>query len=518
VRVTWTNHLQNNPHLFAVDPTLHWADPNDAGMPAAPFAPYPPGFPSAQAPVPIVTHLHGGEVSSVSDGFPLAFYTADGKQGPSYGSILTGESSAATYLYPNAQPPAALWYHDHALGITRLNVMAGLSGFYILRDPKDTVAASLPSSAFEVPILIQDRTFTADGALAFANNGVNPAVHPYWRPEFFGDVITVNGRVWPDLDVEPTWYRLRVLNGSNARFYDLQFVDDATNPVAFTQIGTDGGYLPEPVTLRDLLIAPGERADLIVNFGVAPGRRIRLLNHANAPFPGGDPPNPETTGQIMQFTVASGKSPPPPQLPAVLAKIPSLSPDQPARVLTLFDVKGDGGPLVTTLNGQSWAAPPSETPRLGSTEDWRIANLSEDAHPIHLHLVKFQLMSRQPFDAKKYTSDWTALNGSPAFPVRTSVKALDPAGYATGAARGPARNERGWKDTIVAMRGEVTTLRVRVAPSDAPQAGPGAASPGVNRYGFDPTEGPGYVWHCHMLDHEDNEMMRPMTIKPYRGR
>ncbi len=487
VRVTWTNHLENVSHMFAVDPTLHWADPNDAGMPMAPFPAFPPGFPSAQSPVPIVTHLHGGEVASSSDGFPLAFVTP-------------GES--ATYVYPNTQRATTLWYHDHALGITRLNVMAGLAGFYLLRDPNDPIASSLPSGALEVPLVIQDRTFAADGSFAFPSDGVNPDVHPYWEPEFFGDVITVNGRTWPNLDVQPRAYRLRLLDGSNARFYHLTLVDDAAHVIPFTQIGTDGGYLPKPVTLRSLLLAPGERADLVVDFSSARGRKLRFVNDANAPYPGGDPPDPDTTGQVMQFSVSDDTPTPPAPLPTTLASIDPLTPDSPTRVLTLLEIEGAGGPLVSTLNGQHWDAPVSETPRVGSTEDWQIVDLTDDAHPIHLHLVSFQLVSRQPLDADKYKADWSALNGSPVFPVMTAVKSLDPSAYTNGPARAPSDGELGWKDTIVVMPGEVTTIRVRFAPVDAPV------------FPFDPTSGPGYVWHCHILDHEDNEMMRPMQIVP----
>lgn len=517
VRVTWTNALAGVSHMFPVDPTLHWADPDDAGMPMAPFAPYPPGYPSAQATVPLVTHLHGGEVASASDGFPLAFVTPDGKHGPAYGSVVDGETNAATYLYPNGQPATTLWYHDHALGITRLNVMAGLAGFYLLRDPADPMAANLPSGEFDVPLAIQDRTFLADGSLAFPSEGVNPEEHPYWTPEFFGDVIVVNGRTWPNLDVQPRAYRLRLLNGSNARFYHLRLVDEASKPIALTQIATDGGYLPKPVGLEDLLLGPGERADVIVDFSGSKGHRLRFVNDAKTPYPSGDAPDPRTTGQVMQFSVAdappSPPSPPSP-LPEILANVATLTPDQPARVLTLLEVEGKTGPVVSTLNGQHWDAPTSELPRVGATEDWQIVNLTEDAHTVHLHLVQFQLVSRQPIDADKYEDEWTVLNGSPTFPVTTSLKPLDPAGYTKDAARGPNPNELGWKDTLVVMPGEVTTIRIRVAPTDTPASGPGAASPGANLFSFDPTVGPGYVWHCHILDHEDNEMMRPMAIQP----
>jgi FtsP/CotA-like multicopper oxidase with cupredoxin domain len=513
VRVTWTNALQGG-QMFAVDPTLHWADPNGSGTPMPPFAAYPPGYPSAQSSVPLVAHLHGGEVPSASDGFPLAWATAGGKHGEAYGSVVAGQTNAMTFEYPNTQRATTLWYHDHALGITRINVMSGLAGFYLLRDPADALASSLPSGVFEVPIVIQDRSFRADGSLDFPSDGVNPDVHPYWAPEFFGDAIVVNGRTWPNLDVQPRQYRLRMLNGSNARFYNLRLVDDAANTIKFTQIGTDGGYLPKPVVLDALLLAPGERADLLVDFSGSQGQRLRFVNNANAPYPGGDPPDPETSGQIMRFTVLDAKPTVPPTLPSTLVNIARLTPDQPTRILTLLEVEGKDGPLVSTLNGQHWDAPVSETPRMGSTEDWQIVDLTDDAHPIHLHLVQFQLVKRQTLDAHDYKDAWTTLNGTPTFPVMTSVKALDPTAYLNGPARGPNANELGWKDTLVVMPGEVTTIRIRFAPADVPSTGTGSSSPGTNLFGFDPKSGPGYVWHCHILDHEDNEMMRPLSVRP----
>ncbi len=514
VRVTWTNALTDATHLFAVDPTVHWADPNALGMQMPPFVAYPPGYPSAQSGIALVTHLHGGEVASASDGFPTAFVTADGRHGPSYGSTVDGQTNAATFRYPNEQAPATLWYHDHALGLTRLNVQAGLAGFYLLRDPTDAVAAALPSGTQEIPLLLQDRSFDDDGSLAFGAVGTNPEAHPYWNEFFFGDVIVVNGVTWPNLDVEPRRYRLRLVDGSNGRFYHLRLVDAAANLVAFTQIGTDGGYLPKPVALTDLLLSPGERADVLVDFSGHAGRTLRFVNDAPAPFPGGEPPDPETTGQILQFTVASTTPTPPTPIPTSLTTIVPLTPDAPPRVVTLLERMGTNGALISLLNGQSWEAPVSETPRVGSTEDWQIVNLSEHMHPIHLHLVQFQIVGRQPLDGDRYLADWLALNGNPTLPIETAQKSLDPTSYLTEVLEAPRANEHGWKDTLVAQTGKVTTIRVRFAPTNAPTSGTGAASPGVNLFGFDPTMGPGYVWHCHILDHEDNEMMRPMTIGP----
>lgn len=532
--VKWINKIKG-PHLFPVDPTLHWANPNRMKHPHKPWPPFPPGFRKAQKPVPLVTHLHGGEVPPAFDGHPDAWFTRKSfwfpwcrKKGPAYKTSL--------YTYPNTQNPTTLWYHDHALGITRLNVYAGLAGFYLLRNPKkehksghnpfdfqqdgeryvyqDPFQCSehkgpypLPSGPYEIPLVIQDKSFYTDGSLAFPTTGNNPNIHPYWQPEFFGNTITVNGKVWPNLDVERRQYRFRILNGSNARFYNLRL----SNGMPFIQIGTDGGFLPKPVELTSLLLAPAERADILIDFScIEPGTKIVLLNDANAPYPDGNPPDPDTTGQIMQFTVPALSPMPvkPPRLPKRLNVLPPLQPDSPKRVLTLVEEMGPDGPVRVLLNGQPWSAPVTEKAKVGSTEEWWLVNLTADTHPIHLHLVQFQLYNRQNFNVEEYTKKWEEVNGMPPADPPTVVP-VEP--YLVGPPIPPDPNEMGWKDTIRANPGQVTRIRVRFAPQSVP---PCFAKPGMNLFPFDPTAKPGYVWHCHILDHEDNEMMRPYQVEP----
>ena len=498
INVQWVNNVAG-PNPLAVDPTIHWADPNNLGMPLPPFPPFPPGYPLAQSPAPLVTHLHGGETEPPSDGYPEAWFTAgETIKGPGYVKSL--------YHYVNDQEATTLWYHDHALGITRLNVYMGLAGFYLLRDPRaclDGNRSELPRGKYEIPLAIQDRSFFRDGGLAFPNVGVNPEIHPYWEPEFFGDTIMVNGKVWPNLNVEPRQYRFRILNGSNARFYNMAF----SNQMPFIQIGTDGGYLPKPVQLVSLLLAPGERVDILVDFSrLSPGTKIILTNNANAPFPGGDLPDPETTGQIMQFTVLDEAAVAPPRLPKFLAQLVPLGEPDRIRTLTLYEITGPNGPVEILLDGQKWSAPLSELPLVGATEDWQIVNLTTDAHPIHLHLVQFRLVSRQDFLAQQYTADWLAINGEPPFDHPTQGLPVKP--YLLDGAVNPAAHENGWKDTIQAYPGQVTTIRVRFAPQDVK-----ISNPGTNQYPFNPAVKPGYVWHCHILDHEDNEMMRPYKVR-----
>nr|WP_315024523.1 multicopper oxidase [uncultured Aminipila sp.] len=498
IEVQWVNNL-TSPQPLAVDPTIHWANPNDMEMPMPPFPPFPPGFPLAQSPVPIVTHLHGGETEPPSDGYPEAWFTAR--------EAITGpDFITSRYYYGNEQEPTTLWYHDHALGLTRENVYMGLAGFYLLRDPHnplDGKHSELPKGKYEIPIAIQDRSFFDDGSLNFPSVGVNPNIHPYWRPAFIGDTIMVNGKVWPNLNVEPRQYRFRVLNGSNTRFYNLAF----SNQMPFIQIGTDGGYLPKPVQLVSLLISPGERADILVDFSkLSPGTKVVLTNNANAPFPNGNPPDPQTTGQIMQVTVLDRPVVLPSQLPKVLNVLPRLKHVDKTRTLTLIVVGDPTKPLELLLDGQMWDAPVSELPLVGSTEDWQLVNLTRGAHPIHLHLIQFRLISRQDFLATQYTKDWLALNGQPPFDHPTKVLPVEP--YLLDGPINPPAHENGWKDTIQAYPGQITTIRARFAPQDVV-----VSIPGKNFFPFNPAAEPGYVWHCHIIDHEDNEMMRPYKVR-----
>jgi spore coat protein A len=504
IKVKYSNDL-TAPHMFAVDPSVMWADPNNMGMVMPPFPGFPPGYPTAQAPVPICVHLHGGEVPAAVDGGPEAWFTSNGLHGPTYYTAEPTDANAAVYQYPNDQEPATLWYHDHTLGMTRINVVSGMAGFYLLRDDADPIAPLLPQGKYEVPLAIQDRVFNDDGTFNFTIAPTNPDVHPYWGPEYFGDTIMVNGLVWPKMNVDRGAYRFRFLDGSNARFYDLSF----SNGMPFTVIGTEGGYVKSATNVNRFLIAPGERFDVIVDFSnIAPGTSVTLLNSASGPYPSGDPVDPATTGQIMRFDVGSGVGPSAPNLPAQLnptlsGAFPNLPTPSVNRSLVLTEIEGPGGPLELLLDGQSFGAAVSELPKQGATEEWQIANPTMDTHPIHLHLVQFQVVKRQAYDAVAHYNAWVAVNNAagngaappwsgPTVPVDVTPALFGPVMY-------PDATEQGWKDTVKMNPGEVTWIRVRFASQDG--------SP----FSFDPTLGY-YVWHCHIIDHEDNEMMRPYRV------
>jgi len=530
-----------------VDQTIHWADPLGNHPQTTPYL----------GPVPACVHLHGGEVPSAYDGGPDAWWTPDGIKGPGY---VTDQ-----YVYPNEQQAMTMFYHDHALGMTRTNVYSGLAGFYLLFDPVGE-PANLPGGSadnaadqygnpYQVGLAIQDRMFDTNGQLYFPAIGINPE-HPYWLPEFFGDVILVNGAPWPYMQVEPRRYRFRFLNGSNARVYELRLMDKVLKVAgpAFWQIGSDGGLLDAPVKLNDplvakpprLIMASGERADIVIDFSGYAGKWLTLVNGAKAPFPKGVSADPKTNGVVMQFrvgtTVTGGSDPS--LNPATTTTLRPAPIERPVagpvkRALTLNEEMGLGGPLAMFVNNTMWDMDPTESVQVGDTEVWEIINLTADTHPIHLHLFQFQMVNRQAFNTSKYMGVYgmpMAGMGPPLpYDVPTAATGFKLGGnpdvtpYLQGPAVAPDPNERGWKDTFRMNPGEVTRIIVRAAPQDAAEKAaaalpPVAVAPGVNFFGFEPWTpmgqtdsfgypgGPGYVWHCHIIDHEDNEMMRQLMI------
>ena len=545
VRVKWINGLVEpsgdfRPHLLPVDQTLHWANPpggargRDAhGSDQAPYG----------GPVPIVTHLHGGHSTEESDGYPEAWYLPRARNIPP-GYARTGSlyqrfrakaqralgqawtPGSAVFQYDNDQRAATMWYHDHTLGMTRANVYAGPAGFYLLRGgPADAVPGTLPGPApalgdppgrdyFEIPIAIQDRSFTEDGALFYPDNraffeGLDPSqlqipfmpdracggpsdVAPIWNPEFFGNAIVVNGATWPSLEVQQRRYRLRLLNGCNSRFLILRM----SNGLPLWQIGNEGGFLPAPVELPELLLGPAERADVIVDFtDVALGSEVILENLGSGRAVRRRPSRrrlragrPETTGQVMRFHVVAATgvdtSTPPSRLalPAIAplgaatnTRQVSLNEQESATVRVSTDRHGNivldcahgepFGPAEADLgtvnpdgtgNPLGWDEPMTENPALGAIEVWEIS----------------QLHRRRPPDPHP----------------RGDLRGRRPPGDRGPRRRPPESWEAGRKDTVIAYPNEITRVKAL-----------------FDRPGL-------FVWHCHILEHEDNEMMRPYRV------
>jgi spore coat protein A, manganese oxidase len=565
VRIKWINELvdANNrylPHLLPVDPTLHWANPpgGRTGRDTRPTFTSTPG--RYTGPVPMVPHVHGAiGVGDESDGYAEAWWLPDARNIPrgfakfgTWYDFFAGKANQkfgvtwgpgfATFQYPNDQRASTIWYHDHSLGMTRLNVYAGPAGFFIIRGgPSDNVRdsrtgrrAALPGPApalydapgikyYEIPMAIQDRAFNDDGSLFYPDaraffgdvapegpiNSFIPDsdISPIWNPEFIGNTIIVNGNTWPFLEVEQRRYRVRLLNGCDARTLVLKFEDPR---VKVWQIGNEAGFLVAPVNMNDtqlyptetldgtarLLMGPAERADLIVDFsGVPAGASFRLLNiGSDAPF-GGFPIAPEevadpnTTGQVMEFRVIAATSADRSTPPQFL-NLPAIEPlpvETRTRPLCLAEMNspffGDV-PVearLGTVDGSGnyqvikWMDLVTENPGVGDTEIWEFYNTTVDAHPMHIHEVAFEVINRQGITISNQDTE-----------AGTGVVQVDP----NSPARPPEPWERGRKDTVIALPGEVTRVKATFS------------SPGQ------------FVWHCHIVEHEDNEMMRPYRIGP----
>jgi spore coat protein A len=617
ITVDWINDLVDAnggylPHLLPIDRSLHWANPE--GLACAEPGKVKDCRPAVSngsmlqepylGPVPIVTHVHGSHVGPESDGYPEAWwlpaannipagYSTTGTLVNQYGTPTNNVAGVGSFTYQNDQPSTTLWYHDHTLGMTRNNVYAGPAGFWLIRQndggEDGLVSGTLPGPApvageglaetnlppgrnkyREIPIVIQGRSFNADGSLFYPGDraffegvAVNDLSIPFigdnkdpsdiaaiWNPEAFFNVMVVNGVSWPNLDVEPDLYRFRLLNGCNSRFINLSMF--VVNPggtlgaeVPFYQIGAEQSLLPNVVQVSTgfktalpgdgsiptptptgspeeaLLMGLAERADVLVDFsGLAAGTVVRMINTApDAPFGGFPdiPADPSTTGQVMEFTVtadtgAGDDFTAPEDLvlslpdagdpandgplanPRDLALLEEESLDVCATIRPNGKIKYDKQGIPNHLNPgtcvdkkgrlqasvpfapkaavlgtngsgggtvQLWADPITQNPALNSTETWELWNWSADAHPIHLHLVKFKVVDREAFD-----------------PVTGDLLGVRPAEL----------TEAGWKDTVIAYPGEVTRVNAT----------------------FD-TEGL-YVWHCHIVEHEDNEMMVPYCV------
>jgi spore coat protein A, manganese oxidase len=418
--VEWANQLPEK-HFLPIDYRLHGAEPG-------------------QPEVRTVVHVHGGRTPSDSDGYPDDWY-------------VPGKS--ALYRYPNQQDAATLWYHDHAMGINRLNIYAGLFGAYIIRDEAED-ALNLPRDEFDIPLLLCDRLFYRD------DHQLNYPTADYagapWVPEVKADGTLINGKLFPYLEVQPRKYRFRIISAANSSFYNLSL----SQGLAFQQIGTDQGLLPAPVARSSMLIAPAERIDVVIDFSQHAGQNITLNNIPNA---------------LLQFRVANGAAADKSVVPAKLRPVAPIQAPAGVKVRRMTLNEHDnrvGEPVTMLLNDMSWEAPVTEKPVLGSTEIWEFMNLTDDVHPIHLHLVRFQILNRQSFRVPDYLQLRKLTGLKPPVP--------------------PEPGEAGWKDTVQVYPGTITRIIVR----------------------FDGYVGR-YLWHCHILEHEANDMMRPFVVLPHKA-
>jgi spore coat protein A len=424
LHITWVNNLPTK-HFLPIDHSLHGCGP---------------GVPDVRA----IAHLHGAKTASKDDGYPEDWFTP---------------GHSRTCLYPFQQDATALWFHDHAMGINRLNTYAGLFGMLLLRDEVED-SLNLPRGKYEVPLILYDRDFAADGQLFYDVSGDPESP---WIPEFSADGILINGKIRPFFDVEPRLYRFRLLNAANSRFFILSLFGPGSAPLGtaqpFTQIGTDQGLLAAPVELHRLILGCAERADILIDFTHYAGQTIHLRTGAL---------------DILELRVAKQPNPPTslssiPKSLRTVERIPESSATH-TRTLTLHEYTDElARPMVMLINRKQWHEPVSETPKLNSTEIWEFVNLTEDTHPMHLHLVRFQILDRRPFDPTDYLVNKKLRFTAPATP--------------------PDANELGWKDTVQCPSGTITRIIVR----------------------FEGFTGK-YLYHCHILEHEANDMMRPFEV------
>uniref|UniRef100_A0A7N0VHV4 Uncharacterized protein n=1 Tax=Kalanchoe fedtschenkoi TaxID=63787 RepID=A0A7N0VHV4_KALFE len=466
-KVKWSNHLPPK-HILPWDPTI------------------PTAVPERKSGIPTVVHLHGGIHGSESDGNAHSWFTRRFmERGPAW--------STSTYNYLNNQQPGTMWYHDHAMGLTRVNILAGLLGAYVLRDPVVEGPLKLPhGQTYDRTLVVFDRSFSLDGSIYMDRVGNNPNIHPQWQPEYFGNAIIVNGKAWPYLSVRRRKYRFRIINSSNARFFRFFF----DNGLKFIHVASDSAYHDKPVVLKEMLVAPSEIADVVVDFSTSKTDSAVLQNGAPYPYPGGDPVD-EFNGKVMKFVIDEKPAMDTSLVPATLIKYPPADVKSAVRTryIAMYEYTSSiDEPTHLYINGKSYDAPATEIVKAGTTEVWQVINLTEDNHPLHIHVGLFKTLSQtELINLEEFKACMTKKNDA----VKCQLEK-----HARGNVTAVPEHERGWKNVFKMQPGFVTKILVRF----------GYIHNENETYSFDATKGPGYVYHCHILDHEDNVMMRPLVF------
>lgn len=450
--ITWQNHIPSKKHILPWDPTI------------------PTAVPSTKKGIPTVVHLHGGIHEPASDGNANSWFT-EGFQdlGPTW--------SNKTYQYRNQQQPGNLWYHDHVMGLTRVNLLAGLLGAYIIRHLDVEGPLGLPHSEFDRTLVIFDRGFRTDGSIYMNSTGNNPSIHPQWQPEYFGDAIIVNGKAWPKLTVRRRKYRFRIINASNARFFRFFF----TNGMRFTHVGSDSAYLGKPVGSKGFLLGPSEITDVVVDFSESETDHAILANDAAYPYPSGDPVN-EENSKVIKFLILGHPEVDTSRIPERLIHYPApdLSSASQTRYIAMYEYTSDiDEPTHLYLNAKPYEAPATETPKAGTSEVWNVINLTEDNHPLHIHLGLFVVLDQTDLVKVEEFKDCMSKKNNA---IKCQISK-----YARGNRTEVPAQEKGWKNVFKMRPGAVTKILVRFAYIHSNAS-----------YQFDPSGEPGYVYHCHV--------------------
>lgn len=450
--VTWQNHLPSK-HILPWDPTIPMAIPHD------------------RKGIPTVVHLHGAIAEPKSDGHADVWFTAGFQEtGPQW--------TNKTYHYHNQQQPGNLWYHDHAMGLTRVNILAGLLGAYIIRHPHVEKPLRLPAGdEFDRALIVFDRSFRVDGSIFMNSTGNNPGIHPQWQPEYFGDAIIVNGKAWPYMHVRRRKYRFRIINASNARFFRFFF----TNGLRILHIGADSVYLEKPVSSNETLLAPSEIIDVVVDFSESMSDTAVLANGAPYPFPTGDPVN-DVNSKVMKFIIDKEHEVDTWHVPPKLIQYPpaEVSSAVLTRYIAMYEyASAIDEPTHLYLNAKPYSAPATETPKPGTAEVWYVINLTEDNHPLHIHLGLFVVLEQTKIEElDKFKTCMAKMNDA----KRCRIDK-----HGVGETLEVVSHEKGWKNVYKMTPGYVTKIFIKFSfvHSNSP-------------YPFDATAEPGYVYHCHV--------------------
>lgn len=465
--VQWNNKILGE-YMFKIDKTLAWPNPNNIVYDKN----LDDDSKEGQWPPTLIMHVHGISAPPNYDGNPRAWYTATGLKGPIY--------STNYYKYTNEQRSSMLWYYEQSPGVSRYSVYSGLCGLYFIKDDK----YNLPKDDYHIPLIIQDKSFYEDGSLYYDNIKTEEN-HPYWKDKFFGDTILVNGKVWPNLNVQNQLYRFSVLNGSNSRPYKIALSDNSE----MIQIGSDGGYLEKPHELLYFILYPGERIDLLIDFSkYKENDKVIMKNLFSS----------DECEDIMKFTITNINKKREYNLPRTLTKYPPMKINTNKLSTVLLERKKGEGIEGYFINNETYLNPPNIIIKVGSTFIWEFINLCDDDICMHIHLTNFMILERQKINKIKCKEIYE----------KDKVLSIKEDDLFEGSQILPELYEAGLKDTLYCPPSYITRIIIRYAPSYIKEE----VNLGENYFSFNTSEGPEYIINSQILEQKDNYLVRPQIV------